>query len=169
MSGQAAAMSLRVKISFLLVPVLLLVWWVWPAGGEEGAIKGRLDDLVDLVEKSGSESTLEAAGRGRKLSEFFADGAAIEYLPGRSLRVEGEQAAGAFLQARSMAEAISIFIMSHQVEVDESGESARSKVRATAGVTLSGGETESETLTHGLSWEKIEGEWRIREAEVLGE
>jgi len=145
-----------------------LAFRFWPRGAES-EIKGRLKKLVELVEKTGNESTFEAAGKARKLEGFFVGGAEVEYLPNRSFRAEEKAMTGAFMQARSAAEAISIWVMSHRVAVGSGGLTAESTVKANAGVTLRGGETESRTLTHVLTWEKTDGEWRIAGVEVAGD
>jgi len=145
-----------------------LVYWFWPRGAES-EIRRRLKDLVELVEKTGGESTFEAAGRARKLKDFFVDGTEVEYLPRRSFRAEAERVSGAFLQARSAAQSISIWVISHKVSVGAGGASAESTVKANAGVALQGGKTESRTLTHALTWGKSDGEWRIAGVEVAGD
>ncbi|WP_269523487.1 nuclear transport factor 2 family protein [Coraliomargarita parva] len=163
-------MLTKSKVIFASVIVLgLLAWWLFPFGGEEAAIKKQLKEIVALVEKENAESMIEAAMRSRKLSAFFVDGARIEYLPGRSVRVEGDVMAGAFLQARGMAESISIWVMRHEVALAEDAASAVSTVKASAGVSMQGGETESQTLTHQLDWRKVDGDWRISGVQVISD
>lgn len=147
----------------------LLVWWLVPFGGEAARIKDRLGELVELVEKERAETTIEAAGKSRKLADFFVDGAVVEYLPGRSFRAESDAMAGAFLQARGAVESISIWVIRHEVTLGDGEATAESTVKATAGVVERGGETRSETLTHRLDWRRTEEGWRIDGVEVAPE
>ncbi len=156
-------MNTKTKTFLILFSVvaLLLGWLVWHTDWDVRAIHKQLNALVELVEKEGRVSTFEALARSRKLPDFFAEDAQVEYLPGRQLPADKDALGPAFLSAWGQIESASIRLSRHEVSVDEEGSTAESTVYVTAKVVVSGEDQVGDTLEYRILWVKEDGIWRI--------
>lgn len=157
------------KKGILIGSVLCLlvgIYFLLPDGGEARVIEKRLDALVELVEKDGSASKLEAVGRARKVVAFFAPGAAVEYYPRRRLPGDLDSMQGAFIQAWGSLDSARVWIQQHKVDLGTSEESATSTFRATSRIQINGEQDMSETFPYRIEWVKVDGEWKIARVEA---
>ena len=159
----------RMKKGILIGLVLCLVvvgFLFLGGGGEERAIEKRLDALVEQVEKDGPASKFEAVGRARKVVEFFAPEADVEYYPRRRLPRDLDSMQGAFIQAWDSLDTATVWIQQHKVELDASEENAVSTFRATSQVKMNGEQDMSDTIPYRIEWVKLDGEWKIARVEA---
>lgn len=157
-------MTDRFKIALIAAAVLLLVggYFYIMVDWDARAIRQRVSDLAHLVEKDGPVSTLEAVGRSRQLVRVFAEGAEVEYAPGRRLPKDLDAMGAAFISAWGQVDKASVRITRHEVEVDPDGSSAESMLTARCSVILNGSEQMGDTLEYRIYWSQRDGDWFIR-------
>ncbi|CAA6692897.1 Unannotated [Lentimonas sp. CC19] len=135
----------------------------WNVDWDARAIDKQLNELADLVEKSEPESAFEALGRSRRVADLFTDSCEIEYLPQRSSLSGADSISAAFLSVRNAIETASVGLSQHTIAVDAGAARAESSVRASAKVATRGGDEWRDRLNYRIVWEKVEGEWLIRQ------
>ncbi|WPJ96793.1 hypothetical protein SH580_03625 [Coraliomargarita algicola] len=158
------------KTSAILAALLLLVcgYFYLQVDWEARAIRQQLKQVVDLVEKDGAVSTLEAMGRSRQLTAVLTSDAKIEYLTGRSFPKGADALGRAFLAAWSQVNTANVSILKHEVDISENYPEAKSRVTANCRVLLDGQEVLRDTVRYQIYWKKQEGDWLIREVVALG-
>lgn len=157
-------MSSTYKTPLIVAAVLLLIagYFYTTVDWEARAIRKRVSQLVEQVEKDGPVSTFEALGRSRKLVAVFAEGAEVEYVPGRSLPKDLDSMSAAFISAWGQVDKASVRVIRHEVNVDHDRSEAESMLTARCSVVLNGAEQMGDTLEYKIFWRKIYGDWRIR-------
>jgi len=133
---------------------------------ESRAVRNQLNGLINLVEKDGAVSTFEAVGRSRKLTNFFAEDASVEYFPGRRLPKDLDAMSGAFLSVWGNIDKANVRVTRHEVEVDES--EAESLVTASCSVIFEGSEQMGDTIKYRINWIQVDGDWLITSVIALG-
>jgi len=149
------------------VVVLIAAYFFFQIDWEARAIRGQFDQLVELVEKDGPVSQFEALGRSRKLVGLFTEQPTIEYFPNRRLSRGADAIGAAFLSAWSELDTASIYLLGHELEVDDDSVSARSKITLRASIRMEGVEKMGDTLRYRVYWQKVDGTWRIRDLIAL--
>lgn len=144
-----------------LVVALIGAWLLFGIDWEARAIRKQFTELVELVEKDGPVSSIEALGRGRKLGQLFTDGARVEYYPGRELPRNLNAMGAALASVWSRVDRASVRIGRHAVEVAQSKESATSNLRLTCSVILEGAERMGDTIDYRAYWVRTDGKWLI--------
>lgn len=151
----------KIPAIVFVVVVFLAAYFYTQVDWEERAIRKRLNELVELVEKDGPVSTFEAAGRSRKVVEFFEKNPSIEYAPGRRLPKDLDSISGAFLSVWGQVETASLRISHHEVDIQ--GVRAESNITARCSVVLRGSERMGDALDYKITWIRQEGgEWVIQ-------
>ena len=153
----------KVTLVFVAALILLAVWFFFFRGSDEGAIRGQLDKLVEVVEKDAPVSTFEALSRSRQLTKIFAKKTHIEYSQARQLSGDSDTIASAFLSVWGQIDKVAIRVHSHSVEVTESGLEAESVFKATCNVVMNGSEQMGDTMEYRVNWIKVEGDWLIEQ------
>jgi len=136
---------------------------LWKIDWDARAIDKQLNELAELVEKSGPESTFEELGRSRRVATFFTDSCEIEYLRQRSSLSGADSISAAFLSVRGAIKTASVRLSQHTIAVDADAARAESTVRASAKITTRGGDEWRDTLNYRIVWDQVEGEWLIRQ------
>ncbi len=154
---------LKAVLALTVLVVLCVASILWNVDWDARAIDQQLNELAELVEKSGAESSFEGLGRARRVGSFFTDSCEIEYLPQRSSVTGADSIKGAFLSVRNSIETASVRLSQHAITVDADAGRAESTVRAVAKVATRGGDQWRETVRYRISWEFVEGEWLIRQ------
>ncbi len=149
-------------LSVLIVVILLIGGRLYQTDWSQRAVDNRLLELVELIEKDGSETPILALGKSNQMKQFFTDTASIEYLPNRSPLSGGQAFAATFLSFRGFIETLSLRVGSHEIQIDESKASATSDVSIFPKGTMKGGERGGgEKLRFEISWLKRDGDWLI--------
>ena len=154
---------LKTVLALIVLVVLCVISILWNVDWDARAIDKQLNELAELVEKSEPESSFEAVGRSRRVGGFFTDDCEIEYLPQRSSVTGADSMRAAFMSVRSSIETASVRLSQHTITVDAEADRAESTVRAVAKVATRGGDAWRDTVRYGISWEKVEGDWLIRQ------
>ena len=152
----------------VLATVLAVAWAVFGVDWDSRAVKKRFDSLAELVEKDGPVSSIEALGRGRKLVQYFSEGAFVEYYPGRELPRNMDAMGVAFVSVWQRIDEASITVVRHKVDLADSKESAESLLSARCSVILDGSERMGDTLRYRIYWIKRDGDWLIERMVVDG-
>lgn len=135
---------------------------------ESRAIYKAFDQLVETVEKEGPVSPFEALGRSRELKSKFTERLLVEYLPGRALPRDREALGVAFLSIWNKVESISIRVVRHDVDVDDNGYEAESRLVARCSVIYDGSERMGDTLEYVVFWTQVDGDWLIERLIATG-
>lgn len=156
-------MSSKLKVLMAAVALVVLIgaYFYSVVDWEARAVRQQMTRLVGLVEKDGPVSTLEALRRSRQLTDYFTQGAAIEYFPGRSLPKDLDAMRAGFLSVWGRVNSASIRVIGHEVEIHQSESMAESLLTAKCSVVLDGSEQMGDTMKYRVYWRKIEGDWRI--------
>jgi hypothetical protein len=129
---------------------------------EARALRKQLDSLTRLVEKDGPVSTFEALSRSRRLADFFATPASVEYFPGRKLPEDLDAISAGFLSAWGQIQEASITVLRHETDIRQDQGEARSRVTIRGRVIAGGRDQMRDTLDYQIFWQKLDGDWRIR-------
>ena len=134
-------------------------------GGEEGRIYDRLDDVVEVIEKSGSEGRLTGLTRARKASLYFTENCQVRHPYGKSTLNGQDAVAGTVASLRNFANSISISIWQRTLDISSGEDSASLSIRAKAKVSFSDGDETAEQ-NFLIEWVKLGGEWYIQSVSV---
>lgn len=168
-AAQSTIMIFKNKTLWVVVALLALVagYFYTQVDWDARAVRKQFDALIELVEKDGPTSTLEALGRSRKVMEHFAPRASVEYFPGRHLPKDLDAMGGAFVSVWGKLDKASVRVTRHDVKVDENDSEAESMVTASCSVILNGSEQMGDTIKYRIGWDRIEGKWRIKSVVAL--
>lgn len=155
-------MTLRAPhLLYAVLAVGALIWFVTRGGsGPEAEIRGRFDEIVELVEKEPDEGALEAAERARTLGKHFADSFALD-VPGAGTIAERDALVRPFVGFRMPVDRLEVLVPTLEIEVAPSGQSAR--LVATVAVIGTGGPSGMRRGTYDVEaeWRRDGGDWRI--------
>jgi ketosteroid isomerase-like protein len=151
-----------------LVAVVFVVWRWSQLDNDVRAIDQNLNEIIRQVEKESGESQLQGLTRGRRVAGYLAEGAVLEYRPGRTLRFDAESFPVAFSAARSHFSRIDATVSQHSIQVQENGLQALSSARIRVQLQTTSGQTESHQERFLFEWIKQEGDWRLFNARSDG-
>jgi hypothetical protein len=155
------------RIAILVATAALAVWGVsrlWPS--ETRRVAARWERALELVEKRGRESQLDALARVRGMTELFAPGFAVFAAPYEGTITDRQQLAAIVASYRAGAERIEISDSGRQIEVHPERETA-DLVATVDVVGLRGGSPGRERFRVRVALRKDAGKWWIHELEIL--
>ncbi len=151
-----------------LVAVVFVVWRWSQIDHDVRAIDQSLNEIIRQVEKAIGESQLQSLTRGRRVAGYLAEGAVLEYRPGRTLRFDAESFPVAFTAARSQFSRIDTAVSQHSIQVHDNGLQAFSSARIRVQLQTISGQTETHQERFLFEWVKQEGDWRLFSAKGDG-
>ena len=154
--------------SFLaLLLIIGGIWYFWPQGEVVNQLDRRLDQLMRLVEKEGSETNFEQIAVAREVQGFFTEDASIMVGPPVNRTVSGSrEIQQAVLGGRRQAQTLSLRSYNRQAEVAEDQQSAIMEVTITASGDV-GGSSHRDRRRFMFQWVRQGGDWLIQEIELL--
>lgn len=157
----------RTHILWMVLILAGLGWYFLRSGGPEGAIRARLGDLEELLEKEPGEKALVAAQRARELTDFLSDDFLVDLGPwGRTIS-DASDLARPYVGFRRGYERIEVGLELEEIELGAGERSAASAVRASFFGTGGGGVGPSrESYRVLIDWVLEDGEWRMSHVQV---
>lgn len=155
--------SIGIGVGIVLVGVFFLFLG---QNDDEKQIHERLDELIELAEKEGSEPQLTLLTKARKMSQYFVENPRVEFLPGSAAIDERDSLIGFFVGARKAASEISIGASHRNLVVDEGGEQAVLVFTGKARVVV-GGSSDRHSQRLRMAFRKESGEWLISELQKV--
>lgn len=150
-------------IAVFAVAGLALAAWLWLTS-DRRRIERRLDALVAACEKSGPDSPLSLLGRTQTILESFAAGMLVRADPyGGSFR-DARELAGLVHRYRASASRVEIAATDRDLLVRPNGTAELSVVFRIVGDRGGPG---TESFSARIFWVEEEGDWKIRELEVV--
>jgi len=138
-------------------------WRWWPSDRRQ--IERRLDELVAACEKSGPDSPLSLLGRTQTILDSFAAGLLVQAGPyGGSFR-DARELAGFIHRYRATSSRVEIAVTESELVVRPNRTAEMSAVFRVSGER--GGGPGRESFRAQLFWVDEEGDWKIREVEVV--
>ena len=157
------------RLLYGLLALAVAIWWVSQLGGEEKRIRGRLDELADLLGKDGPENALVAANKARSVALLFARDFEVLLQGYGSGAVSGpQQISQAMLRYRTPPSSIEVTFRDVEIELDAGERTAGMSAVAVAAATT-GGNFHQRRFRLAFRWVKEEEEWVIRRAELIEE
>lgn len=152
---------LVVVAGVLAVAIAVSVWW----RSDERRIGRALDRLERACEKDGPDGALELLSRTATIIDAFAPGLLISAAPYEGSIRDARELAGLVHRYRGTAEQVRISDRERELRVSPGGTAEMSAVFAIDGTR--GGSPGRESFRARLFWVEVEGEWKIREVEVI--
>lgn len=146
-----------------LALALLALWSWWSS--DRRAIERRFGRILEVCEKGGEEGALAIVERARVLSEAFAPGFVVLARPYRGTLTETREVIGAVEAYRRSARRVSVSARDVDVELGP-GDTAEMGVTVRATGDRGGGPG-AERFRARVFWVKVDGDWKIRELEVI--
>jgi hypothetical protein len=152
----------------LVLIALMAVYFYTQVDWDARAVRKCINQLIELVEKDGPVSKFEALGRSQKLPRYFTETTRVEYLPNRRLPADTDAIRGAFLTIWGEIESAKIRVIRHDVQINSDRTTAESQVHLRSSVIINGSDQTGGDTEYRIYWEKIAGDWRIREVIAIG-
>lgn len=152
----------RVALAAVLLAALVALglWW----SSDRRRLAARLDEVVELFEKSDAEDQLTSFGRTRAIVELFAPGFVVLAEPYQASITDRQQLAAIVQSYRDGSERIDISDSDRSFEID----AARGIAESAALFAVSGGRGGGgERFRARIAWARTDGEWRIQEFEIV--
>ncbi|TVP80880.1 MAG: hypothetical protein EA353_02725 [Puniceicoccaceae bacterium] len=154
--------NLKTPAIVVVVIAVIVGYFYSQVDWESRAIRKQFQALTEVVEKDGPVSTFEALSRSRRLSGFFTEPVSVEYFRGRFLPRDLDAMGAGFLAAWGQVDAASVNVVRHELELQAGGQEARSLVTLRCRVVVGGRDQMRDTLKYQITWQKVEGTWRIQ-------
>lgn len=152
----------RIAVAAALLVAAVAVWSWWSS--DRRRLAARLDEVVELFEKSGPEDQLTSFGRTRAIVELFAPGFVVLAKPYEGTVTDRQQLAAIVQRYRDGSERIDVSDSERAFEID----AARGVAESAALFAISGGRGGgNERFRARVAWARIDGEWKIQELEIL--
>jgi hypothetical protein len=152
----------RLAIAAALLAALAALWVWWSS--DRRRLAARLDQVVELFEKSRAEDQLTSFGKTRAIVELFAPGFVVLAKPYQGSITDRQQLAAIVQSYRDGSERIDISDSERSFEID----AARGVAESAALFAVSGGRGGGgERFRARIAWARIEGAWRIQEFEIV--
>jgi hypothetical protein len=151
----------RIFIAAALL-VALVVFWSWWSS-DRRRLAARLDEVVELFEKSRAEDQLTSFGKSRAIVELFAPGFVVLAKPYEGSITDRQQLAAIVQTYRDGSERIDISDSERSFEID----AARGVAESAALFAVSGGRGGGDRFRARIAWARIDGTWRIQEFEIV--
>lgn len=157
----------RTHILWIVLILAGLGWLLLRSGGPEGAIRARLGELEELLEKEPGEKALASAQRARELTDFLSDDFLVDLGPrGRTIS-DAAGLARPYVGFRRGYDRITVGLELEEIEVGAGERSAATAVRASFLGTGGGGVGPSRESYHVLiDWVLEDGEWTMSHVQV---
>lgn len=150
-----------------LLGLAVALWLYQQVGGDERKIKGKLQELEQLVEKDGPESDLVAANKGRQVGLLFSRDFEIYLEPFGQHMDDRARLAQVMLGYRRPAQRIDVGFRDVQIELLE-GQPKRARMDAVAAVNGTvDGQLRRESYRFAFHWLEEDGIWRIEQADLV--
>jgi len=138
------------------------MWWT----SDRRRLSARIDEMVELFEKSGPEDQLTAFGHTRQIVAMFAPGFVILARPYEGSIADRQQLAAVVQRYREGNTRIEIGDAERAISIDpERGTAETSAVFSLSGGRGVGGGVER--FRARIAWVRLDGEWKIHEVEIL--
>lgn len=137
-------------------------------GGDdaESAINKQLDELEELISKTGDESQFEVLGKAKKASGYVIENPYLEVLPGYSVVGDREALTGMLASLRGRATTADVDFSGRQITINDSGNSAL--VNLTVSARAEGfGDDGKHRAKYRMEWVEQDGDWLIARVELL--
>jgi hypothetical protein len=155
-------MDRRIQIAavFLVLAGGFLALLIFGLDSDEEAINGRLDDLLELAEVSGSEGKLQSLATARRISGFFTRNCSVQILYDRSEIDGSEEITALAASLRAQSKSVSFSLRERNLTLGGGGDRAEMNLRIK--VKIAG----EESIDRGegrffLNWVKSDGQWLI--------
>jgi hypothetical protein len=151
-------------LGVLAVAVACLAGWSWWRS-DARRIGRALDRLERACEKSGPDGALDLVSRTATIVDAFAPGMLVTARPYEGSIRDPRELAGVIHRYRAGAERVRISESERELAVGERDTAEMSVVFVVEGDR--GGRPGRERFRARLFWVEIEGDWKIREVEVV--
>lgn len=159
-------MKRAAPVLYALLALAVAYWLVQGWNSDRRRIGRQLDELRELVEKTGPENDLAAANKARQVGDLLARDFELHLEPYGPVVTDRQRLMQVTLGYRRRAERIGLDFHDREFTVDP-----RLRVAdLTTTATLTGrtaGSAYRELYRLRLGWVEEEGEWRIRRVELL--
>jgi len=145
----------------VLALLALRSWW----SSDRRAIERTFIRTLEVCEKRGADDQLAIVERARVLQKAFAPGFVVQAKPYKGTLTDLRQVIGAVEAYRSSARTVTISASDVDVEIGP-GDTAEMTATVRAAGDRGGGPG-VERFRARVFWVKVEGDWKIREFEVL--
>lgn len=145
--------------------VILLAWKFWPAGDIVRQLDRKMDELVRLASRSGSETNFVEIGVARDIQSYFAREVELVFGPPIGTVQARDEILSGILAARRMASEISVSWSQRTADVASDGQSVDYEVTITVSAQQ-GGETRRDRRKFKIHWVREEGDWLIQRVEL---
>jgi hypothetical protein len=156
----------KTRILYLVLAVAAAIWLGSRFFGDEaGKIRGRLEEIRDLIEKSAGEGALEGVSRSTSFAELFAEPFEAEVSPAGQRLGDKGRLMQVFVGFRHASERVTLDYRAVEIVVAEN--------QREAGVTLEAllnggpaGMLAGEAFPVELRFRKVDGDWLVARAWV---
>ena len=151
-------------VALLALGIVVVAGWSW-LRSDRPRIERTLARLERACTKEGPESPLALLGRTETILDAFAPGFLVLARPYEGSISDGRELAGAIHRYRALAQRVRVRDAERKLEVSANGTAEMSVVFLVDGDR--GGRPGAERFRARLFWVEHEGEWRIREFEIV--
>lgn len=150
----------------IAVAVLVAGWWVYGwLFSDSRRIERELEEIRELLSKSGHEAELAAVARAGDVTGRFADPFEVRARDYGGSMTDRRSVAGTIHRYRSSADRIAVIFSDHDLTVD--GSRATMEFVAEFQTTLLDGLSGSERYRFRIDWREQDGDWRIALVDLL--
>ena len=153
----------RVAVVAVLVAVAVAAWVWWR--GDERRIVRALERLESACEKEGEEGPLALISRTQTILDSFASGFLVSGRPYAGAIDDPRELAAVIHRYRASSDRVGVGHRELELELGPNRTAEMSAVFVVDGVR--GARPARESFRARLFWVEHEGEWRIREVEVV--
>ena len=148
-------------VGVLAVAVSGWLWW----RSDERRIGRALERLERACEKEGPEGALSLLGRTQTILDAFAPGFRVSARPYEGTLTDARELAGVIHRYRALSDRIRVRDAERRIEVQPNGTAEMSALFAVDG--SGDGRKGRESFRAQLYWVEVDGDWKIREVEVV--
>ena len=127
---------------------------------DEEAVNGRLDDLLELAEVSGSEGKLQSFATARRISGFFTRNCSVQILYNLSEINGSDELTALAASLRAQSKSVSFSLRERNLTLGGGGDSAEMNLRVIVKTEGEEGVDRGEGRFF-LNWVKSDGQWLI--------
>jgi len=153
----------RVLALLALVAFGVIAWRLWPS--DRRRIERRLDQLVAACEKSEPDTPLRLFSGTQTILDSFAPRFVVKAAPYGGTISDARELNGLIQRYRASARTVAIAVTDRAVEVSSHGTAEMRGVFRIRGDRGAG--PDSESFRAQIFWVEEDGDWRIRELEVV--
>lgn len=157
--------AIAFTLACLLIVFLIGYYFLWRERDEQ-IINRRLNEIVELAEKSRNEAPLLTMSQSREILQYISQTPQIQFGPPLPVIRDRESLGAAILQVRQAASVLEIRIIERTIRLAPDSQSAEMQVEAEANVSHAG-EGGTDRRRFVIEWVKEDGEWVIERVHLL--